>query len=406
MNKILMICLYLILGFDASAGCDLKTPNDIFNLIKNNHPRFLINNAKNVALTKSINVANQRPNPGFSIESSVGDSNEGSVYTTSASLKHTFELGGKRNARVNVAKESVTTGIAITIHENQQILVNVVLKMHRLRQVYELIPLYIESLNAFNKILSRTNQRNSLSPEQQVERETLSLASNAYKLRISQLNSEKISLNMHLLYYIGKKCTISQLALPYKVNLNEEFKPFLNIKNYSKVGISKNIFSLANAKLALEKANSYPDLEVGVKYDYQKINLENINSVGLTLTMDIPLFNTNKGGRAKAAKEIVTANLNQINVQKKSILDLEAWISKYNQYKKSLKTIANKTDLEKKHKKIEALFKRGIISTSLVIESHRQLIEFTNTRFEFEVGAIEALWNIYKFNGSIEKMKL
>ena len=65
-----------------------------------------------------------------------------------------------------------------------------------------------------------------------------------------------------------------------------------------------------------------------------------------------------------------------------------------------------KEKLEKKHRKIESLFKRGIISTSLVIESHRQLIEFFNTRFEFENGATEALWNIYKLNGEIENKKL
>ena len=42
----------------------------------------------------------------------------------------------------------------------------------------------------------------------------------------------------------------------------------------------------------------------------------------------------------------------------------------------------------------------------MIIESHRQLIEFANTRNEFELGAAEALWNIYKINGTVFTEKL
>ena len=94
------------------------------------------------------------------------------------------------------------------------------------------------------------------------------------------------------------------------------------------------------------------------------------------------------------------------NIKTESELDIEAWVTKYNQYRNSLNTIADKKRLERKHRKIEALFRRGIISTSLVIESHRQLTEFFTTRFDFELGAVEALWNIYKLNGQINKVKL
>ncbi len=122
--------------------------------------------------------------------------------------------------------------------------------------------------------------------------------------------------------------------------------------------------------------------------------------------MDLPILNLNWGGRDQAAKEVITASINLRNIRTEAQLDLAFWLEKYQQFKTSLKTIANRDHLEKKHKKIEALFKRGIISTSLVIESHRQLIEFSNTRYEFEGGAAEALWNIYKLNGQIEDKTL
>ena len=406
MKRSFLMILITSCSFNAFAQCNIKTPNDILELIKKNHPNISLNVAKGKALEQTIEVAEQRPNPELDAESTVGDSIEGNIYKTSVSLKHTFELGGKRDSRIQVAESTLKTGMAIAQFENQQAIIDTVLKLHRLRQVYELIPLYDESLNTFNKILRTIIRRKSLSPEQQVEGETLELAVNDYKLKKSQLNSEKINLSKHLSFFMGSDCIIPRNALPFNVNLNESFAEVPTVKNYSKLKAASLAVELAKSNLELERSNSYPDLQIGPTYEYEKLNIGQTNTVGIALTMELPLFNINGGGKAKATKEILTANLNLSNVKKESKIDLESWVLKYKQYRNSLNTIANKEKLERKHKKIEALFKRGIISTSLVIESHRQLIEFFNTRFDFEKGATEALWNIYKLNGNIESKKL
>ena len=296
--------------------------------------------------------------------------------------------------------------MAVADFENQQAIISVVIMLHRLRQVYELIPLYKESLSAFSKILQTIKGRKSVSPEQEVEGETLELAVNDYKLKISQLNSEKINLSTHLSFFMGSNCIVPRNALPFIVNLDEDFKNDFKVKNYSKLKAATLALELAKSNLELEKSNSYPNLQIGPTYEYEKLNVSQTNTVGIAITMDLPILNINGGGRAKASKDVLAASLNLRNVKEESNRDIQSWIQKYNQYKESLKTIANKEKLEKKHRKIESLFKRGIISTSLVIESHRQLIEFFNTRFEFENGATEALWNIYKLNGEFESKKL
>lgn len=403
MYKSLTVSLFLFLSFEAQAvGCDLKTPNDILSLIKKNHPRFILNDAQNAALRESVGAAGQILNPELDVESSKGDSIDGDVYTTSVSLKHTFELGGKRSSRVDVAKSNVKIASSISRHDKQYTLVQIILKLHRLRQVYELIPLYEESLGAFNKILRAINKRRSLSPEQQVERETLGLATNDYKLKIAQLNFEKTNLSNNLTYYMGTKCIIPRNALPYNVNLDESFGQVAEDKGYAKLNIARGMLELAKAQLELEKSNSFPDLQIGPTYEHEKVNISQTNSFGLALTMDLPIFSLNGGAKAQAAKEVLKASINVRNAKSKTKLDYQSWVSKYNQYKTSLKAIAGRDELERKHQKIESLFRRGIISTSLVIESHRQLIDFSNTRFEFEEGITEALWNIYKINGTID----
>ena len=391
---------------DLYAQCNINGPNDILDLIKANHPNISLNIAKSQALEKSIELAEQRPNPELDVENTVGDSIQGNIYRTTVSLKHTFELGGKRGSRIQVAKNTFETGMAIAQYENQETIIDSILMLHRLRQVYELIPLYEESVSAFNKILGTIKIRKSLSPEQQVEGETLELAVNDYKLKISQLNSEKINLSKHLSFYMGMDCIIPRNALPNEVNLIENFDTNTTVNNYSKLNAAAHALELAKANLEFERSNSYPNLQIGPAYEYENQASGQVNTIGIAITMDLPVLNVNGGGRKKATQDVLSASINLKNIKQESLLDIETWVLKYNQYKKSLSAIANKDQLEKKHQKIESLFKRGIISTSLVIESHRQLIEFSNTRFEFENGATEALLNIYKLKGEIENKKL
>ncbi|MCO4794751.1 MAG: TolC family protein [Bacteriovoracaceae bacterium] len=400
MKGISFVLICLLISNNIYAQCSMNTPNDLLNLIKKNHPTISLNKTKGEALEKSIDLAAQTPNPELDIEGTVGDSFEGNVYTSALTIKHTFELGNKQGARVAVARNTYKLGLDAATFENEDSLIEAVKSLHRLRQIYEIIPLYEESLSAFNKILKTLKRRTSISPEQRVERETLELVTNDYRLKMSQLSSEKVKLSKHLSFFAGTNCIIPRNALPTNVNLSEKFTN-KNTDTYSKLNYAKTALKLAQANHKLEKSFSYPDLKVGPTFEYEKLNVSDTKTVGIAVTFDLPVFNLNKGGKAKSAKEIIVASSRLRNIQEESLLDLESWQSTYNRYKESLLTIASKEELEKKHTRIEALFKRGIISTSLVIESHRQLIEFSNTRFEFEIGAVEALWNIYKLKGQI-----
>jgi cobalt-zinc-cadmium efflux system outer membrane protein len=367
MRQLILFMTLIINSNAAYPKCELSNSNDLLTLIKNNHPTISRNFLQGEAIERLVNVAEQRPNPELDIESTIGDSIEGDIYTTSVSLKHTFELGGKRSSRIGVAESSINFGKTSARFNNENAIIDSVLKLHRLRQVYELVPIYQEALGAFNKILKTIKRRKSLSPEQQVEGETLDLAVNDYKLKIAQLNAEKINLSRHLSFFMGSDCVIPREVLPTDVNIKETFNLQGDIEKYSKLQAAKFAVDLAQANLELEKSNSYPNLQIGPTYEYEKLNIRNTNTVGIALTMDLPIFNTNSGGKAKAAKDLSTAKLNLSNVNKESKLDRYAWVAKYNQFKESLKTIANKEKLERKHQKIESLFKRGIISTALVI---------------------------------------
>ncbi|MCO4792392.1 MAG: TolC family protein [Bacteriovoracaceae bacterium] len=388
----------MICSFVVKAECNFNTPNELFEMIKKNHPNISINKTKSDVLKKSIDFADQVPNPELDAQSTIEDGTIGKTYSTSLTLKHTFELGGKRKSRVKLARTHFKAGKAAAMFQDEDTIIDSILKLHRLRQIYEVIPLYEESLTTFNKILITLKKRNSISPQQRVERETLELAKYDYQLKMSKLNSEKIKLSKHLSFFAGTNCDIPKRALPTKINLTEVFNS-KKLKSYSKIDFAKASLEVAQANLNLESSRSYPNLKIGPTLEYEKLNSRNSKTIGIALSFDLPVLNFNSAGKAKAAKEVIVASTQLNSIEKESILDLDSWIITYQRYRDSLVSIATKKELEMKHKRIESLFSRGIISTSLVIESHRQLIEFSNTRFEFEIGAIEALWNIYKMNG-------
>ncbi len=405
MCKFLIIILFASFNVMAANNCPISNSSELFALVKKNHPQILLNDAELESLKGDIEVAKQRVNPEFDGQSTLGDSLGRKIYTTSVSLKHTFELGSKRDARINLASKGIEFGKEVTRNQNENALIDSIVKLHRLRQIYELIPIYKEALETFKKIHRNFVKRKSLSPQQQVEKETLGLAISDYKLNVSQLEAEQVNLNRHLSFFLGLECTIPFKALPTKIFSKSKIEND-SFENYSKLSAAKKMVEVANAEYERESSLAIPNVQIGPVYEFEKDGIANTQTVGIALTMDIPFLNTNSGGKARALKGVSAARIRLRNTQMESQIDLKSWQTKYLNFSGSLKGIASRNELEKKHHKIEALFKRGIISTSLVIESHRQLISFYITRFEFEKGAVEALWNIYKINGEFNKYEI
>ena len=395
-----------ILTESAFADCDLKSPNDLLESLKANHPQITENQAFLSETSKWIEIAKQRPNPNFDAVGMQGEETDGDVERISLSIKHTFELGGKRPSRIKYADSRRKQFQASIQESNEDIIIDAIIKAYKLRQIKELIPVYEEAYDTLSKILKVKLKRKTRSPNEQVEKETLELATNDYRLKVSKLQSEKIKLSKHLSFFINKKCEFSKSVLPQKVDLNKKFS--LSDTHNSSSKLLKAIAKLESAKmkLNLEKSNAYPDLKLGPTFETEKINGRNYQSVGLSLSFDLPILNFNNGRKSQALAQISTAKLKLKNVEKKASVDLEIWIDKYNSLRERLKNSSTKDDLEIKHLKIEKLFKRGIISTAMVIESHRQLIGFAKTRYDFELDTVEALWNIYKINGTLFSEKL
>lgn len=399
--KVNFVLAVLLLSSGAVANCRIKDSNELFKVIRDNHPEIKYNESLGRAFSERLGIASQLPNPELEASREEGKSLEGDTKTTSLGLLFPIEMGGKRGARTLLAENSINRNKQILRLSSEDAYIKSILNSYRLRQVYELIPLLSEAQESLNKILNIKKKRRSLSPEEEVEKETLSLATNDYRLKISKLLSEKERISKELTLSMGIDCSISLGSLPENVDLSESFSQSEDYQRSALFLQAKESVEVAKAKKRLASSNSFPDMRIGPTVEFESVGGRSYKTYGVSLTMEIPVLNLNSGERRSAASEYKSSLLNQKHINRHVSIELNSEIEKYNRYKKSLNTIANKDELERKHTRIEKLFKRGVISTSMIIESHRQLIEFASTRFEFELGAIESMWNIKKIKGTV-----
>jgi len=80
--------------------------------------------------------------------------------------------------------------------------------------------------------------------------------------------------------------------------------------------------------------------------------------------------------------------------------------ARYEKAVAALRALGGRKALRDKHEQVEDFFERGLISSSLVIEAHRQMLDFTRSRHEHELAAVTALWRIRAIDGTILGEKL
>lgn len=113
-----------------------------------------------------------------------------------------------------------------------------------------------------------------------------------------------------------------------------------------------------------------------------------------------------RGGRAFAKSEELRAKRN-ITLAK-SEMKHERFERRrvYENAVKNLKSTMSVEQLEAKHKKIEKLYHRGVVSSSIYLDSFKQRLSYLKRRNQREMTALNSLWEVHLYDGKIFKEKL
>lgn len=401
------IVLFVITFQFALAQCQIEDVNTLWSAIKENHPVLKKHGYINHSYSQKIEDIRKVKNPSLEIEALQGSS-DSKEFELSAKITQTIELGNKRSKRYEVAKYNSDLVSLNNDKEKEDLMIDLVKNIYHLRQLIYFLPVYKESLHSFNLIKNKLKKLSTLSPEQQIELETLELVISDYDLKHREMKVTVEYLKKHLGYFAGLGCVVDKKNLP-DVLAREDINSKSKNLRFAQLNMAKKNLELQEANVRLQKSLAYSDLEVGPIFEMAKVQ-DGIGSeyasekkVGIALSFDLPIYNRNQGQRASSLTQLKLAKYSLDKLGEEASLDLSTWKIQYSKYISALENMPTRNDLEKKHQKIEKLFKRGIISTSMIIESHRQLIENTVTRNNFELGAVEALWNIAKYTGEIHQ---
>ena len=146
-----------------------------------------------------------------------------------------------------------------------------------------------------------------------------------------------------------------------------------------------------------DKADSdaYPDIKLGPSFRSTKESTNDANNyIGLSLTLPLPVLSTNSGERAFQKQKVQEAELALSLTKQKEEMKRSLLVKQYQQKVQSLKDSPNMKTLMEKHEQIEKQFFKGLVSSSLVIEAHRQLYDLQERQNQSELEALESYGQI------------
>lgn len=392
-----------------SQACSrLSSPQDVIDCALSNHPeaqraRLSILQAENLE-----DAASQRPNPELAGKSVYGSSLGDTVINHEVSLVHTVELGGKRGARMSKALAEKETIGASSQRSREEVLLETLHSLYRLRQIQAELHTLDEALETFSRIQNQFRSRPRRTPEQEVSLGIFDIAEGDYQLRKAALETELATHSREIELAIGREFVPSPSILP-SVRKNwpklQEIATAASFRG-SAMNSARAGLNLANADLSLAQSLSWPNLKVGPSLESQTSGPFTFQTFGVNLSFELPVFQINGGGRAVARTGLDLAERSLSLKERELTNQRKILLQKYDFSVKAVQASLTHAELEKKHRNTDALFARGIIPSSLVIEAHRQIVDFTKNQNEQELSALVALWKIYVLEGRAFEEKL
>lgn len=378
--------------------CTFTTTQDILTCALRNHPD-IIDAQTAIDRDQALQtIAKARPNPELESKVVSGSADGQTVIDSETSLFHILELGGKRRARVEqaIAQGQLTSVAQLEIKE--RVALTTVLSLYRLNQIQNELSLVQESLSTFDHIFRQFKSRPLLPPEQEVSLSVFELATEDYKLKKTELLSEKQDLESFLEIATGSSFLAMERLLP-KEKREWPFPGTSTAFASADIKKAESELGLSEATLNLAKRNAWPDFKIGPTIETQNQSDDTVLTAGASLSIPLPILNRNQGEKEYAALDRVRVSTALRAVQAKTAAEREKQVKRYQSAVASLSQAKSRGNLNEKHHEVERFFEKGLVPSSLVIESHRQIFDITKSLHTQELTARDALWRLYIIDG-------
>lgn len=379
---------------------NLETADGIISCALARHPELAVSEAGLNQSVKLEQFARQIPNPEFDMKSTYGRSLGDKIVNVELNLGFVLQLGGKRNARIQQAWAAQAEAAGALLKTKEDVYISTLSSLIRLRQLSQEIEAMDHALSAFSHIQNLYRSYGQLSPEQQISLNIFQVAHGDYlaKKTASVLEQQRYVRNIS--FILGETIVLNPTMYPSPSSSWPKLMVDENL-NGSGIKLAEAELKQAEAEFKSAQSESWPDVKVGPTIEQQTEGPFTFQSYGFNLSFPIPIFNVNQGGRAHARAGIMRAEANLRSEKAKLIAEKEILIQQYNTVIEAIRAMPEISTIESKQAKAEAFFRRGLLSTSLMVEYHRQIVDFIEDRNMLELAAVESLWRVYALEGKI-----
>lgn len=379
--------------------CKPRAYEDLVKCVDQTSAEIAISEQQLKAANELESFARQWTNPDFDFEKLSKGSQKSE---TTASLLFNLRLGGKRSAEIGQAQAEREKAKAVRDLNVGQARLSTTLALYRLSHLKSEIALEEESGATFSKIVQQFQRKPALSPEEKVSLSVFKIATADHKLSLNKLKNEQEAIVSNLSILSGtSKETILKLLPTSKTSWPSLSTTESRADSPQLKAAAADLKIAENQKVKAE-GDSWPDLKVGPVFKVQEDNGVSETFSGVGLSMPLPVFTLNGGGRAYASQKLTEAQMSY-NLEKKRSQNLRVQLAaKYKNLVALLQNSLSEKELDDRHRAIEKEFFRGLVSSALVIEAHRQLFEFVEKRNQSELEALEALGQIMIYDNQFE----
>ncbi len=392
---------FKLLANDSSSQCAVKSYVDIVKCIEEKSYKNKVYDYKLKSARSIKSASEQWINPELGLEKIAKDSEKSE---TSASLLFTLRLGGKKGALMDEAeslfqKESIQIGM-----DKKNSRLDSILNLYRLSHLKREIEIEDETIKTFSKVINQF-KRPKLSPEQEVSLSIFKMAIADHEIKIIDLKSDEELLYAKIASLSGLPKAEIEKYLPAQKRDWPEYKLSQDVENLQTIKLAEADLKLAKSQLEKAKSDAWPDLRIGPSFKQTQVGDEKENFVGAALVMPLPIFNLNGNLKQAETHRLEAAQLEYENSKIQALNLKNSMTAKYNALVAVLKKSLSNKSVDDNHLKTEKQFFSGLVSGALVIEAHRQFVDFEERRNSAELQAIETLGKLYileqKFDGVV-----
>ncbi|MBC7456902.1 MAG: TolC family protein, partial [Bdellovibrionaceae bacterium] len=349
-----------------------------------------------------LNASQLWINPELQAEKTVKDAD---TSETTAALMFTVRLGGKKQALVQqyqgvYQKEKHQNQMSVQVARLEHMK-----SLYRLTQIRREIAIEEETVRTYTKVINQY-QRPKLSPENEVTLSLFNMAISDHQIKLVTLKSSEDMFFDQLSAATGLTKNEIVNYLPAQKKDWPTYNPAPDKNETLDIKIAESELKIAESQLEQVKGMAWPDLRIGPALKQVLANNQTETFTGVSLSMPLPLFSFTENQKSAEIHRVTAAKLDYENTQIQSKINRAALVRRYNLLVENLKSTLSNKVVDNNHQKLERQFFKGLISGVLVIEAHRQFIEFEKRRNQAELEAIESIGRLYILDETFEGMIL